>query len=109
MTKEQYNEARDRVNKLTYEIDILRGQILQYENEHERPVFETLKQVKDFIEYEAEEGSLFEYEGAIYKVGDYQELIEEYGYELMSESIWSSKLGDLIDGGRIGILTIIKR
>lgn len=99
MTEEEYQSTKELVANLKKKIIELNSQILTYENENMSEFF-SLRDVKLFIR-EAQQGALFEFEGYIYEVGDYQYSIEEYGLESTSDFIYSADLKDLLAEGMI--------
>ena len=78
---------------------------MQYRNSAMRPSFESVSEIVEFIEEGAPEGAIFEYKGSVYEVKDYQSLIREYGQENINQAMWSATYGDLIDGGRLSIIS----
>ena len=110
MDEKKYEAAKVEVKKLEKKVKKLNEEILKYENENKRPVFTTIKAITDFIMYEpADKGALFEYEGNTYEVGDYEELIYEYGAESVTDGMCSSgiTIEDLMDS--YGIIDLVKQ
>ena len=106
MTEEEYNNAVKRSKELSNELYMLDSSIFKYENEHKRPIFTEIGEIKSFIRDGASEGSLFTYQGKTYQVGDYEELLKEYGWESVSDCMYSATMDDL-DGGTLSIITLI--
>ena len=110
MNEKQYNQANSELDKLEKKITKLKKEILEYENENKRPVFTTIKEIISFIMYEpAEKGALFEYDGNTYEVGDFDELVDEYGSESVSDGLngKNTTITDLVD--RYSIISLVKK
>jgi hypothetical protein len=84
---EQLEEAKKDIAKMEKLIEKLSKDILKYENENKKPVFNSIKKVKSFIMYESQKGSLFEFEGQTWEVGDFEEVVDEYGYDSVVDAL----------------------
>lgn len=108
MTEKKYNEAKAELKKIEKRAKELREQILEYENTNAVPVFKTVKEIIQFIVYyPAEVGALFEYDGNIYKVGNYESMVREYGSESMSYIHDGDKTIDDLTGSW-GLVELVK-
>jgi len=102
----EYEKAKHLLELMKKDFKHMEKRILDYENT-KPPRFTTLTHVKDFVEYNAQQGSLFEYGGTTYEVGDLDELVSEYGYEDIFDTLHSAKsLSILLDN--LGIIRPIK-
>ncbi len=97
MTEEEYNEAVKVLDAIERERVRLKEEILKYENENKCPVFTKMMDVRNFICCEAEIGARFTFEDELYEVGDYEELIREYGWESVTDGFNSASIDELED------------
>lgn len=93
----EYEDAFKERASLRVRLKTLDKLILDYENEKHRPTFTDIRDVRNFICCDAEEGALFEFEGVLYEVGDYDELVREYGWESVVDGFNSASIEDLED------------
>jgi hypothetical protein len=108
MNQKEYELAKKEVVNLAQKLEQLEKEILQYENENNRPSFDNEKDLRGFILY-AEDGALVDYNGKTYEVNGVEDLKYEYGSESTFDAIYSGKdFEDLIEGNRIGVLKEIK-
>ena len=110
MNEKLYNQANSELDKLEKKIIKLKKEILEYENENKRPVFTTINEITSFIMHEpAGKGALFEYDGNTYEVGNFDELVDEYGYESVVDGMNSKNttITDLVDS--YSIIDLIKK
>lgn len=109
MTEKEYEEAKAILPNKKEEIILLERNILEYENKNKRLIIEDSDDLNDFLIDEPEEGLLFDYKGETFEVGDIEEFIRDYGGDQYGQSIQHSlsseeNFGDLVYGGRVGIL-----
>jgi hypothetical protein len=110
MNNKEYEIAKREVRSLEKKLTKLKDKILKHENEFERPVFETVREITNFIMYmPADKGALFEYGGDTYEVGDYEELIDEYGSESVTDGMSSSSITIEDLKGSYGIIELVKQ
>jgi hypothetical protein len=104
---EEYKQALLKKKELETDIKNLNNVIIKYKNEKLIKDLKSLDELKNWI-FEAQEGEMVIFDGIKYILQDLGELIDEYGNEEINGSIYGAKLQDLISGGRIGILKIVK-
>jgi hypothetical protein len=90
MNKEEYELALNRVGDLEKELESLSKQIIQYENEFEKPNFLFIREVQEFVAWEGKEGSRFDYEDKTYEVIGVKALEDEFGRESAMDSIFEN-------------------
>lgn len=101
-TDDQYEDAKEKIARYEYEIKILKGQVLQYENNHKRPSFYLLEAFKDFI-HDAEGGEMFEFEDVTYIVQyPLSDLCDDYGSEIVYDKLYEAKDLRPFTGGWFG-------
>lgn len=93
----EYEDAFKERASLRMKLKTLDRQILDYENEKHRPIFTDILDVRNFICCDGEMGAIFEFEGVLYEVGDYEELIREYGWESVVDGFNSASIQELED------------
>ena len=96
-TEAEYEQALLREKELWAEKKQLKVDILEYQNKFKIPDLYDLGDLKDFIAYESQDGSLVNFEGVRYKVYDYEDVQREYGCESVSDALYEATLKDLTD------------
>ena len=99
-------QLEKRKAELKKELKEVTEQITKAQNE-DKPTIYLFKELKSFCQC-YNDGAQCIYEGVTYQLRGMQELIEEYGFESVDQGFESAKLEDLVEGGRMGILEIVK-
>lgn len=109
MNEKEYRYAKIRKFELEYELTALNKAILNYKNEFDIPNFSDMTEVRDFVEYNAEEGAIFKYLDRKYRVLDTADYLKmEYGQENISEAIYNASISDLGQGGNLCLIEEVK-
>jgi len=96
MNETQYNAAVKKRKTLTVQLETLNDNILEYENKNLVPDYYIIEDVREFIT-EGNEDAPFAFEGVLYVVGDYEELIREYGWESVTDGFNNATIEELDD------------